>query len=572
MKTRSINNAAAVAVLLSAGLVACSDEQSATPSNVAQIDQNGVLSYVPADSPYLLAATKPFPEDLRERYWAMAASSLTELQAALTEQLNEGSTGEPLLDAMLRELDGKLTRDGLKSFGIDEAGQFAIYGLDVLPVIRASLDDSLAFRDAIARIEADAGQQIPTGEIDGQSYWRLGEPGGAVYMAIIDEQTLVITLMPTELESSVLPLALGQTMPEDAMSDDGAVLQMMGKYGFLEQAFGFLDFEGLAKLMLTDQGPVMSWMRKEAEIDLTEFGEQCQSETMDLVAIAPRMVFGVTQIDNMRVEQRSVIELETGLAGQLMETAVNVPGLGQINDALMSMGLGIDLMKGKKLLLQQVNAMTAEPSQCQHFAQMRAGLEDMKTQLLQPLPPVVGNIKGANIVLSELNFTPDQAIDVDGMVALRIDNPKLMLGMAQAMMPELAELQLNDDGEPMPIPASIRIPNAPHIESPHMAMNDRAVGFSLGEGQQYGLKAFIESDSVASKPILAAGYKGELFERIANLAIENLDPAEAAEVEQSLLSMRETYVKHIDYINITVAFSAEGIDMLQTTDFKPAGQ
>lgn len=572
MKTKYTNHFAALAVLLSAGLVACSDDPSATVSSVAEIDQSGVLSFVPADSPYLLAATEAFPEDLRERYWAMAASSLSEVQVALTEQLNEGSTGEPLVDALLRELDGKLNRDGLRSLGLDEAGQFAIYGLDVLPVIRASLSDSVAFRDAIARIEADAGQEIPTGELDGQAYWRLGEPDGAVYMAIIDEQTLVITLIPMALESTVLPIALGQQMPEQTMASNDAVVDMMADYGFLQQAFGYVDFEGLANLILADQGPVMSWMREEAELDLTEFGPQCQKETMDLVRIAPRMVFGVTQIDNMRVEQRSVIELETGLAGKLMDTAVDVPGLGAINDALMTMGLGFDLMKGKKLLLEQVNAMTAEPSQCEQFARMRAGLEDMKTQLLQPLPPVVGNIKGGNVVLSELNFTQDQAIDVDGMIALRIDNPKLMLGMAQAMMPELAELQLNDDGEPMPIPASIRIPNAPHIEAPHMAMNDRAVGFSLGEGQQHGLKAFIESDSIASKPILAAGYKGELFERIASLAIENLDPAEAAEVEKSLLSMRETYVKHIDYINITVSFSAEGIDMMQTTDFKPTDQ
>ncbi len=51
--------------------------------------------------------------------------------------------------------------------------RIALYGLDLLPVARVELADPDATRAAIARIEAKAGQPLPTAKVGELSYWRI---------------------------------------------------------------------------------------------------------------------------------------------------------------------------------------------------------------------------------------------------------------------------------------------------------------------------------------------------------------------------------------------------------------
>jgi hypothetical protein len=112
-----------VAAALVLALGACGrDEEPATGAG------NALLDYVPADTPYLAANSNRCPGRGR-RLPATVQPVLDEMQTQLSKARAElesqdpagvdDDPGERLALALLRELDGKLSREGLNSLGLD---------------------------------------------------------------------------------------------------------------------------------------------------------------------------------------------------------------------------------------------------------------------------------------------------------------------------------------------------------------------------------------------------------------------------------------------------------------------
>ncbi len=75
--------------------------------------------------------------------------------------------------AVLDELDGTLSTESLEKLGISLQSHHAVYANGVFPVIRLGLGDEQELRDAIARIEAKMGYEIPVQNLNGSAYWRV---------------------------------------------------------------------------------------------------------------------------------------------------------------------------------------------------------------------------------------------------------------------------------------------------------------------------------------------------------------------------------------------------------------
>ncbi|MCJ7815023.1 MAG: hypothetical protein MUP31_03130 [Xanthomonadales bacterium] len=84
---------------------------------------NELLSYVPADTPYVVANLEPVPEDVLDTFLARLQPVLDTMQSQLTDargalEAQQDDPGARFAHALLMEFDGKLSRPGLESMGL----------------------------------------------------------------------------------------------------------------------------------------------------------------------------------------------------------------------------------------------------------------------------------------------------------------------------------------------------------------------------------------------------------------------------------------------------------------------
>ena len=127
MSKLSLMSISLAAVLARAACGKREDAVTAPPDLTAA---NPLLAYVPADTPYLLANLEPPPEEVIEVYLERMQPVLDAMQDELgrvrsgLESSTEGAVarqdeGTRFARALLAELDGRLSREGLNSLGLD---------------------------------------------------------------------------------------------------------------------------------------------------------------------------------------------------------------------------------------------------------------------------------------------------------------------------------------------------------------------------------------------------------------------------------------------------------------------
>ncbi|HZD53124.1 MAG TPA: hypothetical protein VE175_08760, partial [Woeseiaceae bacterium] len=162
--------------------VACSKAPE-EPSS-ALTSSEGVLRYVPADTPYVFAALESPPKEVSDK---LGAASMKVMRAygkmvrgIINQPPAEGAAAalddetRERVSAMIDELTGMVTPEGIPEAGIDRSSTVAIYGVGLLPVVRVTLSDGALFEATFATLEADAGKPMSVASIDGHSYRYAG--------------------------------------------------------------------------------------------------------------------------------------------------------------------------------------------------------------------------------------------------------------------------------------------------------------------------------------------------------------------------------------------------------------
>ena len=173
-----------------------------------------------------------------------------------------------LATAILDELGGNLNADGLEKLGISMQSHHAFYAMGVFPVIRFELTDAQALRNAIGRLEAKMGFEMPVKELNGTSYWRIAENGSPVgaYLAILDNQ-LAISVFPVSAEDSMLATFLGQEMPEVSIASTNALAIMNSEKGYTAYGSGLIDLQQLANEFLNPDSATLSFLGPDIDYD-----------------------------------------------------------------------------------------------------------------------------------------------------------------------------------------------------------------------------------------------------------------------------------------------------------------
>lgn len=563
-----------VAFALGAASCGKSAEDKATASPLT--DTSGLLRYVPADTPYVFGTLVPPPDEFMDtiepkldRLLAAYADMLTVAVAhgmggaeSKAEQESE-SVDADKINAVIAELSSLMSVQGLKEAGITRDSTVIVYGNGLLPVMRVSLSDATLFDDALTRIEAEAGEQLPVAEVDGTPYRYVEDESVRVVIATVGNE-LVLTIAPASLDDASLARLLGLTLPEKNIAETGKLRDIADKYGYLQDYAGLVDLVRLADTFIDEPAGLDALLLEMAGYDAATLSDVCKAEFRSLATVAPRIVTGYEEVSAKRIQSHLVVELRGDIAPEFSTFVSQVPGLGTIYDGLFSFGMSLNIEAVRSFFDKQVAALQENPWECEHLAQLQNGLFLARDKALaQPVPPVVYDFRGFVAVVNELegfdfgSKQPPKSIDASFLLA--IDNAQGLLAMGQAMIPQLAELAIEPDGKAR----RFELPEGgADVDQAWIALTESAIALSVSKDAETALPALLTAEGATPAPFISAGIDAEQYYKLLGEAMRTDDDEEMTEQMREVMSdVLEAAADFYDRLKVDVTFTGKGIEI-----------
>lgn len=510
----------ATAAVLAAGCSKSADQVA--EQAVAQPGVRTLLQRIPADTPFVMVglggSVRPFIAKLS----AGMGPAFDQLSKMLDQM---PGTGDPAKDkiirAVLAELRGMLSVEGIERLGFDIDGHWAIYGLGVLPAMRWTLKDPDALRAAIGRIEQNAEAKLPTCKLGDLEYWCGGDAKFKVAAAIVDRE-LVLGAAPAGLEDRVFGLLLGRDAPPSSLADTPRLREVLGAWELGRYGAGFVDVKAIAEAALGEGDPltrdVLAALSPELASEWPQLTQVCKDEVRGLVAQAPRMVVGTESLGAGGFEGLFALELDPVLASELRALRAAVPGLQtEVRDAsLFAFGVGLDLGKALEFALRRAQAVQKSPFQCPDLAPLNRLAEDMIKDASSQLPPFVSQLRGFSFALQDLKMAGYFPSVIQGYAVVATADPKGLHEYAKTQAPLLAQYSFTDDGAPVTLPDG----TVPFVNGiAYAARAGRGIAVAVGPGSEDKVKALLAEGEVQDPPVMLFSYDlGRLMGQLGDLA------------------------------------------------------
>ena len=271
----------------------------------------------------------------------------------------------------------------------------------------------ISWKRQSVKLEESAATKMSVATIDNHEYRYAGDEKGRVIVAIIDNE-LVISLVPTELSEEHLKTVLGLTLPDQNIAQSGSLKNVADKYEFEDYFVGYIDMQQFASVFLDDQSGVNAELLSMLEFEGTQISDVCKSEMRSIAGVMPRIVAGYTDVSTEKISSKAVFELRDDLAAGVATMTGPVPGLGSDQGGIFSLGMSTDLMAAREFYSGRLDAMEAEPYECEDLAEFQYGVAAGREMLNQPLPPIVYGFKGFLAVVEDiegLDFTKRNSTD-----------------------------------------------------------------------------------------------------------------------------------------------------------------
>jgi hypothetical protein len=543
----------AVAIALVVAGAACGKKDGVKKPGVVPSGPDGWAYYIPADSPLVVANLEPMPESLVN--WV--ADGLAPLAAmgekAIGDELAE-STDETER-AVLTELQGKLSRQGLADIGVSLNPRFALYGVGLSLAIRLELADGQRFRGFIERLEKAAGKPMERASLEGVEYLRAGDEEVAVIVAL-REKDVTLGVMHAKASELVLPVLLGVQRPQVSVGDTGVLPKLAKQYKLMGVSTGYFDSQALAH-MLTGRASALSQGTLTASgVDLSEFATPaCQKEFDSLAAIAPRVVFDYTAIQPPRLETAGVVELRSDIARDLAGVQTPVHGLGDASrPRLFALGVGLDLEKAIAWLHGKAKGVVAAPYQCPALAGLNEFMGDLDRELegvQGSMPPFLAGFRGVSMVIEDLQmggFIPSGA----GYVVLGVAQPMAVIEMVGAFLPQLAQVKVKDGGAPTAVTTGV-----PGLDPVHVTVQGSWLGAAVGKGMSEQMVAALRATPSGEGPFMVMAYDYARF-------VEVIQAAGGSEMDPTEKLLMDAMGKLLGFTTASMRFEPQGLVIHQT--------
>jgi hypothetical protein len=216
------------------------------------------------------------------------------------------------------------------------------------------------------------------------------------------------------------------------------------------------------------------------------------------------MTLGVQDLTEHAVAMQYRVEAPESLAGQLMSLVSEIPMVDALSDKVVEFAFGLKFGPVRDFLIEKATAISNNPYQCEHLAEFNLKATEALTQLNQPMPPFLNNFRGIRVSVTEFiagrQSLPENA---RGHLALHVEQPQMLVGMAQMMVPDLSELAITPGDPPVRLPENF-VPT-PGVTA-YAAMSSDAIGIAVGEGEEEKLPGFLEEGNGPEGMFMSASY------------------------------------------------------------------
>ncbi|MFQ6007265.1 MAG: hypothetical protein ACE5OQ_17390 [Woeseia sp.] len=534
----------------------------------------GLLRYVPADTPYVFAMVDPLPEDVADKFEPKLDLMLKSYQDLLRKIVQtpaaEGADSDEGVSeqgaALLNELAGLLSVDGIRAAGIDRDSTVVLYGSGLLPVMRMTLSDGDLLEATISRMEEAADQRMLSASIDGQVYRYAGDDEARFIVAVAEDE-LVLTIVPADLSEGLLKNVLGLTAPSSSIADTGELQKIIADNGFLSHSIGLIDVERVVATFLDDQSGVNAELLRLMEYDGSVLSGVCKSEIRAMSAAAPRVITGYTEMSTERFTSNTIIELRSDLAAGLAGLSAPVPGLGSEQGGLFAFGMSIDMLAAREFYSARLDALEADPFECELFAELQEGVSAGRQALNQPVPPIVYGFKGFLAVVEDIRgmdlAKKQPPTSADLRLLISTDNAEGLLEMGAMFSPEIAALDLQPDGKPVRLESPQL---AGVVDSAHVAMSQNALAVSIGAGTEARLGDMLTADFNQPPPFFSMEMDAARYYEFVGQAVTDDDAEDkvSPELKAAIDDMMGVVGDMFSRMTVDIAFTERGIEFPST--------
>lgn len=568
---------------LSAVLILAGCGKKADDATGALSSADSVLAFVPADTPYVIANVEPIDDELVRRLAGESSAIFSAYEMVIDDMLladvadyEEGSEEREAAERTAETLKGVMelfSFDGMREAGFAINDAFALYGNGLLPVMRARLLDADRFEAAIGEIESQAGEAMPTAELRGQSYRYLEDEDEGIRVLIgAFGDWVVLTVAPASFDDDQLAELIGLDAPARNLAEAGTLAEISREYGYGSHYIGFADTRRIVGTFVDEPTGLDAVLLAEAESDIAEITDVCRAEFRELAEVVPRAVFGYRKIASDGVDGSAVIELRSDLAAGLAGIATTVPGLGADLGKLMSVGMGFDPMALREFYSARLDAIEADPYECEELAELNASVVQGRELLNRPVFPKLYDFRGFLAVIDELDYNAMASgvppMDAEATVMIAIEDAPALLMTGAMFSPELAALDIQPDG----VPVAVEVPQTAFMPAaPYAAMTDATLAVSTGPAAETRIKAVMDAEPVSPVPVFSvAGDAGRYYQMIGHSMTlpRGDDDAMTPETREALRDAMVALAGVYDRIQADVYLTENGVEIVSRASFK----
>ncbi|MEO7326013.1 MAG: hypothetical protein ABIW82_14410 [Dokdonella sp.] len=540
-----------------------------------KVDVETPLAFVPADTPYVFANIEPMPDVLITQWrqqmqaaWPLMTDAVEHALAEIDKKPDSEAAAR-VLHAVFDEVRNRSTPEQWQEIGLGPKVRAAIYGVDLLPVLRLELADADAFRAALARVEKKAGASLATARIGDQEIRTFGNASVTGLLAI-EGRHLVLAFVAGDADEASKRRVLGLDKPAHSMADSGAFAEFDKARGYLPYGSGWIDTRRI--IALSAASPMAAKAVADAGAPAGSLDATCREELDAVAGKIPRLAFGYKELSAERMTMHARVDLAPAIAQSLISIGSTIPGTAS-PDALIDMAFALPLLHAKDFWLAQAEAVAKSPFRCALLAPLNDEFVKAKGQLDQTVPPPLADLSGVRMTISHFAL-PQGAIDaqnmpdISGSVLIGSNNPSFLTNLAQLSVPALRDIKLAADGKPVSIPASA-LPGAMADKLDlNVAMSAKMLGLSVGKDEAARLGDAITAGKVTPGVLFEMNLRGEIYTLMGDAMgrfAEKLPTEQRAQLEtqRKLYAMYAQWFKRID---ARVTIVPEGIDLTESVE------
>lgn len=480
-----------------------------------------LLARIDAETATMWLSLEPMPAALMDRIWSSLAG-MDELMDQDDEEVAE-AIDNPLMRALWMEFAQLDSPEAYAERGLDPNGMSALHLMSIFPAFHWQLSDAEAFSAMLARIETEAETALPRQNVDGHEViWidmdRIG-------LALHHDENFVTAALVSNREDLLRRVANLDRAPDPMQR--ATVDAFARQRGLQQDNFGFIDFQRLLALSLDGDDELLTQLRSDTPLGRAAADPACRSELGQLTEIFPRKSFGTAAITDTSLSMKFTLESEPTFGARMAALADSPMALDGHQGGVISIGIALNLIAARDFARELVGGWVENPPQCFLLEEVGENAASWQLALNRPIPPVVTNIHGARLNLSELTMGSADVPDLAATVAVFMRNPQMLIGMAQMFSPELAGLDLRPGGDPQPVPSEL-IPQLQGTPA-WIGLSDTGLGLAVGANQDAALPAALTAGS-ADSAILSFSLDFTAYSELMAMGLANL-PGQTAEFD-----------------------------------------